>query len=514
MQLLKNKKLINYSIFVLVVIILVCIGFIFSSSYSYTDMPKTGLNDSEILNCLEISNENINTYLSSINYVPDNNGLVLKPYKIKITNKCDAYITYNATIKITNNTFDLNNIYYNITEDDYLLDSINNLGSSNNQDNTYLLYIGDLNANTSETLDLKMWTNSDNTSLVLNGDLSVEPLHSLDAAPHGWYASKEGSLMNNIKANYKISATKTTPGKESSALTEKVLASTTDSEGESYYFRGSIDNNYVLFANKCWRIVRITGNGSIKLVLYNDNKYNAPNACNFGLDESDAAFALYTSNTYQSIFNSKTNDNAYVGYLYGKTNSKDLKSTHQNKNTSIIMKNLENWYLNNIFKYDYYLTDQNTCVDKSLSNVTINSENLSNLGYGDNNTWYNVSNRIINSNPSLECDKTYILNTSNGLNYKVGLLSADEVALAGGSYEKTNTSYYLYHNAYGSNWWTISPAVYYNGANVWRVGASGGLYYSEVNNSYALRPTVSLKSNIKVTGLGTSSNPYIVSLYN
>ena len=53
--------------------------------------------------------------------------------------------------------------------------------------------------------------------------------------------------------------------------TEALLASTEDDYGTSYYFRGAVKNNYVEFANKCWRIVRINGDGSIKLVLHNDN---------------------------------------------------------------------------------------------------------------------------------------------------------------------------------------------------------------------------------------------------
>ena len=47
--------------------------------------------------------------------------------------------------------------------------------------------------------------------------------------------------------------------------TEALLASTEDDYGTSYYFRGAVKNNYVQFANKCWRIVRITGDGSVIL---------------------------------------------------------------------------------------------------------------------------------------------------------------------------------------------------------------------------------------------------------
>lgn len=37
--------------------------------------------------------------------------------------------------------------------------------------------------------------------------------------------------------------------------TEAVMASIADDYGTSYYFRGEVTNNYVEFANKCWRYV-------------------------------------------------------------------------------------------------------------------------------------------------------------------------------------------------------------------------------------------------------------------
>ena len=50
-------------------------------------------------------------------------------------------------------------------------------------------------------------------------------------------------------------------------IEEKILSKTEDEEGTSYYYRGTVNNNYVNFANMCWRIVRVTGNGSVKLIF-------------------------------------------------------------------------------------------------------------------------------------------------------------------------------------------------------------------------------------------------------
>ena len=98
--------------------------------------------------------------------------------------------------------------------------------------------------------------------------------------------------------------------------TEAILASAEDDYGTSYYFRGSVKNNYVEFANKCWRIVRIGGDNTVKLILHNDNTTNASNPCSSANNSDTAAFAHYDGDTYTSIY-SGGRDNAYVGFMYG-----------------------------------------------------------------------------------------------------------------------------------------------------------------------------------------------------
>ena len=87
----------------------------------------------------------------------------------------------------------------------------------------------------------------------------------------------------------------------------------------SYYFRGAVTNNYVEFANKCWRIVRVGGDGSVKIILHNDNKAGAANPCDAANNSASAAFARYSGETYESAFNTNKEDNAYIGFKYGTT---------------------------------------------------------------------------------------------------------------------------------------------------------------------------------------------------
>ena len=311
--------------------------------------------------------------------------------------------------------------------------------------------------------------------------------------------------------------------------TEALLASTDDDYGTTYYFRGAVKNNYVQFANKCWRIVRINGDGSVKLVLHNDNTSNASSPCASSNNSTTAAFARYSGSSYISAFNSNYNDNAYMGFMYGATGASDYASTHANTNKSTILTNLETWYTNNLSSYESKLADTIWCNDKStFTTYTSGSTWGTGLGYGTKQTGYGAFNRIYGgdvtsyASPSLICpndnnggklSKFTVDDTINGngdLTYKIGLLTADEIAFAGSIAYTYNRSTYLQENTGTTWWWSLSPD-YFSGsyARVWRVG-SGALSNSGVDYRNGLRPVISLISSTNVTGDGTSENPYVV----
>ena len=300
--------------------------------------------------------------------------------------------------------------------------------------------------------------------------------------------------------------------------TEALLASTEDDYGTSYYFRGAVKNNYVEFANKCWRIVRVGGDGSVKLILHNDNTAGAANPCDAANNSASAAFARYSGTTYTSAFNSSYDDNAYVGFMYGTAGSSDYASTHANTNKSTILTNLETWYNNNLKTYKSVIDDTGWCNDKTnVTDTTYNPWNMSNvngLGYAENVTFYGATQRLVSTSrsaggtgPSLKCNRELSKITS-----KVGLITADELALAGYAYGSCNTTTYLQENANGSWWWSLSPGYFYgSNASVWGVDGSSGSFDSNyVNNAGGVRPSISLKSTTNVTGNGTSENPYKV----
>ena len=300
--------------------------------------------------------------------------------------------------------------------------------------------------------------------------------------------------------------------------TEALLASAEDDYGTSYYFRGAVRNNYVKFANKCWRVVRVGGDGSVKLILHNDNTAGAANPCSSANNSTSAAFARYSGTTYKSAFNTNSNDNAYVGFMYGTVGASDYATTHANTNKSTMLTNLETWYNNNLKAYESVIDDIVWCNDKTnVTDTTYNPFNLSNvngLGYAKNVTYYGANQRLESTSgsaggtgPSLKCNGEL-----SKINSKVGLITADELALAGYASGLQNTTTYLQENANDTNWWSLSPNFFSDMADIYNAGGSNGyLGNTIVTYSIAIRPSISLVSDVIISGgSGTSEDPYVV----
>lgn len=88
---------------------------------------------------------------------------------------------------------------------------------------------------------------------------------------------------------------------EVSNISDRGLYVAEDDYGNSYYYRGKVDNNYVSFAGFIWRIVRINGDGSIRLIYSGTTTSATGSATSIGT----------------SAFNSDPYDMTSVGYKYG-----------------------------------------------------------------------------------------------------------------------------------------------------------------------------------------------------
>ena len=271
------------------------------------------------------------------------------------------------------------------------------------------------------------------------------------------------------------------------------------SKGRTYYFAGNPTDNWVKFANKYWRIIRINEDGSLRLIYQG----TSANTTGTGTQTETSTFSI-NSSTY--------NNNAYVGYMY------TLGSLRGTTTDSGIKKKLDTWYQNNLSSYaDKIDGNAGFCGDRTPSTSSSSTNNQG--GTGTTTTYYGAYIRLdTNKQPTFECPDGDLYTTkgsedgNKALTYPIGLITADEVAYAGGVYGQTNESYYLYTGQY---YWTMSP---YNvlgnwyGADVFFVLSSGWLGSTSVNDSYGVRPVINLKSNIQFSeGNGTSDKPFVVS---
>ena len=269
------------------------------------------------------------------------------------------------------------------------------------------------------------------------------------------------------------------------------------SKGTTYYFAGNPTDNWVKFANKYWRIIRINEDGTLRLI------YQGTSANTTGTG----------TQTGTSAFNSSYNNNAYVGFKYTTNN------VHGTGTNSTILNELNEWYSSNLSSYtDKIDGNAGFCGDRTP--YTNSSGTTSGGGTGTTTTYYAGYIRLItNKQPTFECSNSSDLYTTSGssqgnkaLTYPIGLITADEVAYAGGVYGQTNESYYLYTN---SNYWTMSPS-YFNSSNsrasVFGVSSGGGFGLNNVLGALGVRPVINLKSSVQITGGdGSSGNPYVIS---
>ena len=176
--------------------------------------------------------------------------------------------------------------------------------------------------------------------------------------------------------------------------------------------------------------------------------------------------------------------------------------------TNSTMKNtLDTWYNNNLTSYASYLADETFCNDRSIS---------SGSGYLITpTTYYGAYDRLLDSRiPSLKCmqdnDKFKVSNKNAKLDYPISLITADEVAMAGGVYNTPNSNYYLYNGQY---FWTLSPSPFasnYSLADVLGVTPSGMFgHWGSVAQSFGARPVINIKYDTQITkGDGTALNPF------
>lgn len=278
------------------------------------------------------------------------------------------------------------------------------------------------------------------------------------------------------------------------------IESTKTSTNPIYYYRGAVTNNNLKFGGFCWKIVRTTDTGGIK-ILYNGEQ-NSNGICN----ETGESTTIG-----KSKYNENSDDNTYLGYMYGNANSSSYDETHANVYDSILKKKIEDWYENKLISKTTYLEDTIWCNDRD--NVKAGSIN---------NSWPSVGQRNLYSEiiPTISCKSsndrfTVSIKNGNGkLNYPVATINADELTYAGENYNLSDESNYLNSNI---SFWTMSPAIYekeneFKAQVILKLTGTAGINQTSVKYESAyIRPMVSLKRGTRFSkGDGTKESPYVV----
>ncbi len=282
---------------------------------------------------------------------------------------------------------------------------------------------------------------------------------------------------------------------------DKGLYQATDDYGTTYYYRGNVKNNIVQFAGFYWQIVRINGDGSIRL-MYDGTVKNAS-----GVQQS------INSKTYQ--FNSKYNDPAYVGYMYGNPDGTTFDEVHTNTTSSTIKTTVDNWYKTNIVDKGYSSHVSNAvgfCGDRTLhSGDGISTSIYSYFGaYGRHSK---QTAQFTCPEPSRDLYTTTDSSIGNkALTYPVGLITYDELVFAGMDNRHINKLSWVYST---QHYWTMSPSAFdatWGVAREWYQSSAGYLiHWAWVTDWCGARPVINLKSDTLITsGIGTSSDPYVV----
>ena len=354
-----------------------------------------------------------------------------KNYGISLTNSSSSTIYYSLGFSEANRDA-LVEVY---DEKDELLSSLDKELLTKKVLNLYSIKGG-------ETVRFSVKIKADNgsfkgTMLITNESLSTQTFADI-------------LLLNNP-----VVSPKTRVGNEV-ATTNEGLIQTTDTLGTAYFFRGKIDNNYLKINDTYFRVVRINGDESVRVVL-------------------DGVIDI------QGAYNTNDVGETYDSFLM--------------INEASVYSVMEDWVVNNLSGYGKFLTDGVYCLDTNFD------KDINGIKYS--NTYERIYN---DSAPVLTC---------NGSSYKsrIGMLSVDEVVLAGAYKNTPNDKYYLYNENIKGNYLTLSP-YYINTSNVltmMNVIADGSLGDGVLvtTNSY-IRPVLNIGVNAKLKGEGTKENPYII----
>ena len=585
-------------------VFLLTIGFSYAWWRYTVIQDKTNVGVSKCFK-LELANQANEINLTNMYPISDEEGRALTPLTFTLKNTCSMSAKYTLNLEMLEGTT-LNSNYLAVlvnNKDIKLLSSYNTAttvvkGSTESR----TLDTGVLQANSSKDYSISIWLDK---SVTLSDDAQNKVFKSKVVVD----AVATETAMDKIIASVDTTGKCPTINSDGTVNvteieeTDGYVCSASDTYGTSYYYRGNVTNNYVKFADKYWRIIRINGDGTVRVI------YDGTSAHTNGEKSADRQIGYSAFNEYWKRDNVQDSNSSYVflenagvGYMYGNadtiveateyysstsftntstyyiakeytfdeitrtftlkdpiavlgsamtadyvgyytfgstssdisrgyvykifgitsgdssasvkygyvqygTSSKEVAQT--NTNDSTIKSYLDNWYKTNISgtENEQYLADNIFCNDRSFAS------NNSGTGAGMSKTyysWYSWHTSKTNLKCPQQNDAFTVSDTTNGngaLTYPIGLITTDEIVLAGG-WSAYNNDYYLYS---GSWYWASSPSHFYG----WRVyvrgvnndpGNAGD--YAYTNYTGGVRPVLNLSQEVLKNGDGSMNNPY------
>ena len=424
-------------------------------------------------------------------FLPGDQPFATKTFTLTGNNDSDLYMPYIVSLVVDANTFNSGSLRYsfsgeNTSNNGKIIDEHSSLIGDGLEFGPGYFAPGATNAIHTYTFNFYFpddGTNqSDEMNRVFEAHIKIEgakistniPESDSDTFIAGSLASEivGGNALTKVNANYI-----TEPGVDAASTDEGVLAAP-DDFGTSYYYRGVLNNNYLMFANKCWRIIRVMGDGNVKITLANDN-----GSCS-----------------------GVTGSSAY----YGGSTPYHVSGTIPDFKDTSVYSILSNFY-NALGASDKAkVVDSIWCQDKTLIN-----------GY------YISDYRLMNSQVSYLCSDSTganineyrntltsgsISNGNKALPYSIGLLTSDEIVYSGAIATDTISTTYLSDESSERLFVSMSPGNPIDATPIY-IYSDGGMdsvAYGGSENIYYVRPTLVLNGKLSVTGSGTKSNPYSV----
>ena len=360
-----NKKTLTAILILLVMCTGISISYAFFKVASSNNNANTNVTINGAALCMSLQLNSNNITLSNEYAVPisDSKALSSDTYKtsVTITNNCNTSQSFNLLlVPNSSNTMPIKALKYALVEEgvtpttgtlisnEYLLDSTiqKQLLAIKNETlkNGFSVGSGTVSSGT-KAYSLYLWIDKDEGSLG-NGSTMNKSLNA-------YLTLGGGSVIGEIKTDLYHTI-------ENRYNQDKTYLGLYNGEGAAtyanpvYYYKGNVQNNNVLFAGFCWKIVRTTETGGVKIVYNGIQKNGSCN--NTGTD----------SQIGRSAFNSSYNSPSYVGYMYNKVYAYSDKS----------MSSESNIVFGNSFTYangTYTLKDTKTVATWSSGYNTINN---------------------------------------------------------------------------------------------------------------------------------------------